>query len=323
MNMKKQLYFFLAAAFWLGAGALSAAIHSEAGTVSGQALTIVPSAKSAAMGNAQTAIVEDNNGLFGNPAGMGFARRTELNAMHKSMVQSINQNNFGLLVPLGLMSAANVRNFGAIGAGLNYLDYGRFSGRDAAGAITPDFDAIDRIININYGKAFGPNFAIGAAAKLYHFEVLDAISDGTVFDMGAIYRAFPWMSGSVSAFNQGGDLKYSAQAEKLPKVYTAGVAFYPIKDRLTMAADLDFPLNHYPRGKAGLELWLNRAFALRTGYDSAYDPGTGVTAGIGVRIQHFEVAYFPIYQIDIDYGFTPSDDLGNEHNVSISFKFGD
>lgn len=306
-----------------GAGLASAAIHSEAGTVSGSALTITPGPRAAGMGNAQTAIVDDNNGLFGNPAGMGFARRTELTAMHKTLFQNINQNNFGLAVPLGLMSAANIRRFGVIGAGLNYTDYGRFAGRSAAGAVTPDFDAIDRIISINYGKAIGENFSVGAAAKLYHFEVTEAVADGTVFDVGAIYRAFPWMSAAVTAFNQGGDIKYSAQIEKLPKIYTAGLAFYPMKDRLTLAADLDFPLNGYPRGKAGLEVWLHRALALRTGYDSAYDPGSGVTAGLGLRIQHFEVAYFPIYQIDIDYGFTPSDDLGNQHDVSISFKFGD
>ncbi len=322
--MKKISAFLFSLSFLgnFGVSSLLAAIHSEAGTVSGSAFTTIPGGRAAAMGGAQTAIVEDNNGIFGNPAGLGFARRIELNGMHKTLFQGLQQNNVGLAVPLGLMSAANVRNFGAIGAGLIYLDHGRFTGRDAAGAAIPDFDAVHRIINVNYAKTIGGQFSVGAAAKLYSFELADSVSNGTVVDAGFLYHPFPWVSGAFTAFNQGGDLKYSAQAEKLPKVYTAGLAIYPTK-RITLAADVDFPLNDYPRGKTGLEVWVHRALALRTGYDSAYDPGTGVTAGLGLRIQHFEIAYFPIYQIDVDYGFTPSDDLGNQHDVSVSFKFGD
>ncbi len=325
MSMKKSSAFFLASALLVcwNVRSADAAIHSEAGTVSGSALTTIPGGRAAGMGGAQTAIVEDNNAVFGNPAGLGFARRIELNGMHKTLFQNMQQNNVGLVIPMGLVSAANIRSFGAFGAGLAYLDHGRFTGRDAAGAVTPDFDAVDRVININYGKAFGNVFAIGAAAKLYSFELADAVSNGTVVDIGMLYNPLPWVSGAFTAFNQGGDLRYSMATEKLPKIYTAGLAFYPVKDKVTLAADLDFPLNDYPRGKAGLEVWVHRALALRTGYDSSYDPGTGVTAGIGLRIQHFEVAFFPIYQIDVDYGFTPSDELGSQHDISVSFKFGD
>lgn len=321
--MKKLALLSFVALFSASAAAF-AAIDSNAGTASGHSFDITPGAKPAGMGNAQTAIIENANPLFGgSPASAGFARHIEISAMHKSLFENIQQNNFGLLLPIGGISASGIRNFGTLGAGVIFVDYGRFVGRDAAGLPSRDFDAVDRIITMNYSKVFADRLSIGALVKMYQFQILESNSEGFIFDIGSIYRATSWMSVAATAFNQGGDIRYSGQADKLPKKYTAGVAFLPLKDRLTVAADVDFPTTNKPRGKAGLELWVHRALAFRGGYDSGYESGTGITAGIGIRVDHLELAYFPVYQVLIDYGFAPSDDLGNEHNVSLTLKFGE
>jgi len=51
--------------------------------------------------------------------------------------------------------------------------------------------------------------------------------------------------------------------------------------------------------------------ALRVGYKTNQDVGSGITAGIG----------FKMGKVSIDYGYVPYGDLGNTHRISLGIKF--
>jgi len=51
--------------------------------------------------------------------------------------------------------------------------------------------------------------------------------------------------------------------------------------------------------------------ALRAGYRTGQDIGSGMSAEVGLRIG----------KIDLDYAYVPYGDLGNTHRISLEIKF--
>ena len=72
--------------------------------------------------------------------------------------------------------------------------------------------------------------------------------------------------------------------------------------------------------RGGLELRLNEVVALRAGYDDAYDAGSGLTMGAGILIKDFELGFFPLKRVTLDYAYRPSDDLEALHYITIGAR---
>lgn len=91
---------------------------------------------------------------------------------------------------------------------------------------------------------------------------------------------------------------------------------------LTLAVDVNKPLNNFYRLNASLEWWVGNVLALRVGYKSRYDLGSGISAGAGLSIKEFDFSFMPIKEILFDYAFVPYGDLGNSQQVSLILKLG-
>lgn len=306
-----------------GAGWAGAAIHSEAGTAGAPSLSHQTGVRMQGMGNAALAHFEDLNALYGNPAGIGFLRHIEVLTQHRRFFQSISQSNLGFVIPFSGANASNVRNLGVFGMGVSYSDYGSFAGRDAGGAVTSDFSADDWIGQATYGKLLTRDLSVGFTGKFYRFGIADVRSDGAAFDAGALYRFSRWGSVGAAATNLGQDIRFHTADSRLPRAYGGGVAFYPFPEKLTVAADAEASDHNHPRYRAGVESWISQVIAVRAGYDSTYDAGTGLTAGFGLRVNDLNVGFFPIRRFSLDYAFVPSSDAGDLHYVSLAFRFGD
>jgi len=313
----------LALALIFGAVPLHATRNPDTGTRPSNLLTSQPGAHPRAMGNAFTALANDANALFFNPAGLGGLERSEITATHRQLYGDIAQQHVGVVLPLDLGSAANVKELGTLGFYGGFLDYGKFTGRDAAGTETGDFEANDRLIGVAYGRTLTPRLLIGASLKFYNLHLADRKAKGLAMDGGLLYRLTPdRLTLGVAATNAGQSLAFSGEEEDLPLAVAGGLAFTP-DDRFTLTADVVDPKDDSVGYRAGAEAGVGKVLALRVGYDSTYDPGPGVTAGVSLRADRLELAFFPIQRLTLDYAFVVSDDVEDVHTVSLTFRFGD
>ena len=115
----------------------------------------------------------------------------------------------------------------------------------------------------------------------------------------------------VAVQNLGTKMKFISQSDKLPLNLKAGAA-YEFMPGLTLALDLNKPIDNSLRLNAGLEYWPANMFALRVGYDGMNEAGNGMTAGAGFRFQDFA----------LDYAWVDGGDLDDAHRVSLNFVFG-
>jgi hypothetical protein len=168
--------------------------------------------------------------------------------------------------------------------------------------------------------------------KRYRLLISDRKARGNASDIGVLYRLMPgkW-NASLAVFNLGNALRYARTDSNLPKYVVGGVAYTPLRDTLTFAVDVVDPSAGFTGYRAGLEWHCTRVLILRTGYNSTYALGSGLTAGLGIQIKQFEAAFLPVQLLTIDYAFVPSSRfaaqdssaLSGEHNVSLTLRFGD
>ncbi len=309
---------------FLAAGSSSwAAPHPETGTRAVNILSVQPGARPRAMGNAFTAVPDDANALWFNPAGFGTIKYWDFVATHKTFLADMQQSHVGTVLPLSFLTSDSLMDFGAVGASIGLLDYGTFSGRDAAGAPDSDFTAKDGLLTLGYGKSIGA-LSVGVNAKMYKLKISGHRAEGTAYDIGMMYKpkASFWGFGAAVK-NLGGQVRYAQVDEPLPQEVTAGVSMVPLRDKFMLNADLVNPKDSYAGYRAGAEYWANRIIALRAGYDSTLKAGSGFSGGIGISLERIEAAFFPVRRLTIDYSFVPADDLDNTHSISVSFRFGE
>jgi hypothetical protein len=293
-------------------------------------LSMQAGARPRGMAGAFSAVADDVNSVFSNPAGLGEMDHLEAAVTHRRLFEGVTHGHAGLVLPLTHVTARNVRDFGALSAGFSQLDHGRLPGRDAAGGALPDFGAKDHLFAVGYGKPVSSRMNVGVNVKFYRTDIAGVRTDGTAADVGLLFKPAPgrWTVG-VSALNVGGDLRFVSEREKLPQAIVGGLAFRPHPERLLLAVDLVDPRDDVAGVRGGAEWLVNDAFVLRSGYDSRYDLGSGFSAGMGLRVERMEARFFPLRRFSIDYSFNSSGDLsggadiGGVHTVSLTFRLGD
>lgn len=303
---------------------LQADIHPLAGTRAANLLSSGGGARPRAMGNAFTAVPKDFNAIFFNPAALGTAQRIHMQMSKRRTAAEADQSQFGVVVPLAKFDSPFVRSFGAFGLSASYADYGSFSGYDAAGVPSGSFSAEDAVGDLGYGKLFGDRLGLGASVRLYHLRLAEKTADGAAYSVGGIFVAVPerWTVG-FAAVNLGPSVRYVSGDAPLPRALSAGAAFTPWNESLTLAMDMVDPEDHGVYARGGVEWWAVRALAFRAGYNTSYDAGTGLSVGIGVKVDQLTMGFFPVNRFGLDYAYLPSEDIADAHNISLTFRFGE
>ena len=88
--------------------------------------------------------------------------------------------------------AAYAHSFGKAGTyvgSLQYINYGKFTGADAAGNITNDFYASEYALSVGWGRQLSPIFSIGANGKLIYSQLESYISFGIAVDVAGTYTS--------------------------------------------------------------------------------------------------------------------------------------
>jgi hypothetical protein len=280
--------------------------HGQAGTAGAAFLKIGVGARPIGLGGAYTAVSDDANSIYWNPAGLTRFNGTQLSLMHTRWVQDINYEFIGIAYG---DSASSGFAFGMTFLWMDDMPVTTFS--DRLGASGDTFTARDLSFVFSYAHQIFENVSLGGNLKRIRSTIADISATATAFDIGLmITPPLPGLALGTTIQNFGTRLKFMKDGDRLPLVYKAGAA-YTYRDVAMLSVDISKPVDNRVRVNAGAEVSLRNTLALRGGYNSANDLDNGFMGGAGVRIRY----------ISIDYAFVPYGVLGNTHRISAMFSF--
>lgn len=331
-----NIAFVLAGLLALGMWGNTAQAQRKAGRNGAVFLEIGVGAREAAIGSAATALSNDANQIFWNPAG------TALPEGQKASV-ALSYNDW--IAELQYTSAAVGYhfNFGTLTLGVQAFGVSDIEANRENGFEDPilqdlvtdnntsaTYNYLDLALSGTYAKNFGP-LSLGGTFK-YINESIDGVSASAVaFDFGSTYRVgvYGWQI-AARISNLGSELKFYNQENPLPLTFSIGTCIYPVNTermRLMLALDAVKPQDSQQLLYGGAELSFYDLLFLRGGYKFNYsgvdDGGTSSREPIETSIEKFSIGGGVQYEISntavaIDYAFTQMDLLSGAHRFTLS-----
>ncbi len=291
--------------------------HS-AGTSAAQFLKVASGARGVALGEAFSALSDDASAMDWNPAGLMKINRRSFTLMHSPYLASTYVDF--------LSYAERAGEVGSWGIAVKYMNYGKITETDTAGAETGDLTPYEVSVNVGFAtyitgfnKEPEERFVLGATGKIVRSELLS--SDSTVSaDLGILFPYFfeNHFQLAMSAQNLMGTLRYDKEAYTLPLILRLG-SVTRISNNFLITADIVGPRDNAPFLAMGGELkaGFGKAtdVALRAGGNTrAVGDIRGfhnLTFGTGIRYSAYS----------IDYSFSPFGDLGAVHRISAALNY--
>lgn len=277
-------------------------------------------ARAMSMGSAVVAVDQCSASLLWNPAGLGNMRCKELAVHHNSGLGGTLQEIFVFGMPLGeVKDDGKGGSMGGIAASIGYVNYGSFTGADAAGNETGNYTAGDYSMSVGWGKEIFRNVSGGFALKgnrsAYSGQGYNALSA----DLGVQWKATEKFDLGASYSNFG----TKVGGDGLSSGLRLG-AGYKVDKHWLLAASSELQNKAMKRLQLGTEYLIGNieekanVLALRGGYQLSYPSRelgalAGLTWGLGYTITK---------AIAIDYAMLPTGDLGIGHRLSLTYKFG-
>ena len=212
--LKKTIFFYLLL--------LSATTFSQiGGKYVYQFLNLAQSPRQAALGGKTVTVVDfDVNQAFYNPATINPEMHNRLSA---------NYGNYFGEVTYGTAAYAYTydRHLQTFHAGISYINYGTFEGRDELGNLTSDFTGSEAALSLGYAYNIPwTDLYIGANAKLISSTLESYNSWGAAVDLGFLYIDKPNdINYGFTIRNIGVQITpYAETREKLPLSIDAGIS---------------------------------------------------------------------------------------------------
>lgn len=277
---------------------------------SARMLLIAPGGRPNAMGEAFTAVADDNNALYWNPAGIATLSQREVSFTHLKGLISTNIEFLTYVHPVKSLK-------GALGGSISYLSDTQWR-VDEAGNFTGEFDNDALTTILSYARKITASFSSGINIKYLRWTLDNHTANGTAADVGFLYReVLPEFSIGLTVQNIGPTMKFIRDKFSLPLMINTGLGYTLLAGKLTLA----FDVNHYAIDKetgfsAGGEYIIKEMFSYRMGYK--YHPDDvkskrigGLSTGIGFGVDGY----------GLDYAFVPYGELGDMHKISFTVKF--
>jgi hypothetical protein len=322
-------------------GALPAFGQSKTGTTIGQFLLIEPSARIAGMGNAGVSIRDGLDAVYFNPAVIGLLHNYNLQFTHSAWLADITYDYVAFSLPAG--------KSGNLVASLTALNSGEIDVRTVAQPLGTGerFSVSDVALGLGYGLQVTDRFSAGARVSYVQETIWNTSLNTVVFDFGTLYQVSERglrIGASLSNFGtqgrfSGRDLslvydgdptRYGDNGALPGEVYTDAFAvptFFRVgvgmpfrlspQANLQVAVDAFHPSDNTEGMSAGAELEYLRRFALRAGWQSAFQRDTelGLTLGVGMW------GKLDVYGYKVDYGWAEHRRLGGTHRVTFGLTF--
>lgn len=317
--MKKILYLISAVATCHLLLSSSCLYAGDPGTTSANFLKIGAGARNIGMGEAATAIVGDVNSVYWNPAGLNHVKTHEATFMYNIWFQDIDQQFIGYAYPY-------FDDIGIFGLSIYRLGMKEFQGYDANGVKTENVTAGDLAVGVSYARRFTSPmeehiYNTGLTLKMVSETLDDASATAIAADAGLQYSGFPFfgewsknLTYGLVFTNIGTKMKFDSEEFSLPLVIKTGFGYTReiMDEPLTGAVDLFLPSDNDVSVGIGVEYWMKELLSLRLGYKTGDSEGSGIRAGVGVKVN----------SVNLDYGFVGYGDIGDTHRVGVTYKFG-
>ncbi len=281
-------------------------------------LAIGVGARNTAMGGAAVTNEGDAASLFWNPAGIASIDGRSVFVGYTSWIVETSQQAAAAVLSLGKL--------GSIGVSVLMMDYGVIKGtaisnNDIGYINTGNLKPSSYSMGLTYARKLTDKFQFALTTKYCREDLTVMAQDVMAFDFGTIYHAGAHgikiaVTMQNFVFKQP---KYVSEEFMLPLTFRVGFAGDILSltgiesetSRLDLVIEATKPRDFSERVHLGSEYWYRNTFALRGGYRFNYD-SEGLTLGLGVKMQSFEIGYSYA-----DFG----DHLGNVSRLSAEIQF--
>lgn len=314
------------------------------GSYSSSYLNRNTSARINAMAGAYTAVVNDPNSVFINPAGIGFL-------LNKPMfVTSVSMPGIGRVHSSIAYGQGIGEHFG-IGLGINSFTSGQFQGRDIMG--NPTSNMRDWQYSMNASAAYSSkDYSFGGTFKYLGRDLQGSSTSasGYAFDLGTKFNVADLFSFGAAIQNIGASMKWNTPnrtVDVLPLTVRTGVAVefglndQSVEQRTSITGEIDtlfIPATKYflvsfdaifretdiaPSFVLGVEIVPTELLAIRGGLN-VYGEDNGVPTLFPVNIWGAGISLRPdlandAFDLNIDYSISNEYILGTgvTHHISI------
>ncbi len=274
------------------------------------------------MGEAFTAISDDANAMFYNPAGMGMHFGAHGTLMLVSLYGSATYGCGALVIPVSSRPQIGI---GLAGGYLSTSD----TIRDRYGNVTGKFQIYDALGALGIGWRASSYLSFGAVGKFVASKIHNYHAYSLLGDFGLMVNPTKYLYFGLSLQHLGTPRRFINDFELAPTTIKGGLALkFPFgKSHLLLSSDLMWPINDLPVLALGGEFKLylkpkdnvgTSGFIVHAGYRSGYHLGEwgGTSFGLGYEYEVWEAFHITLEAVYLSYGF-----LGNSEYLSFSASF--
>lgn len=296
---------------WAAAGLLllAPAVAAAPGQTSSDFLNIGLGPRAVAMGGAFTGLADDASSIYWNPAGLAQLEQQEASFSHTQWVDGIGYEY--------LLYAYPTERRGTVAGSYSSLNKGGIPSYDETGAPLGSVGVNDSVASAAWGgKVLEDKLSLGLAGKAISESLAGYSAHSYAADLGALGTLyedpFKKVTAGLSIRNLGQQGTFVSEKGTLPRTIAVGVGFKGLSQRLSADLDGVLPNGQSGYGSLGAEYWIHPMVAIRAGYQSGADVGSGFSAGVGIRVASF---FF-------DYSFSDMGALGLVNRGGITYRFG-
>ncbi|MCE5305254.1 MAG: PorV/PorQ family protein [Chloroherpetonaceae bacterium] len=232
-------------------------IYAQAGGSSVPFLLISPDARMSGMGETGTAIADDINAIYWNPAGLGFLdyfpkqnpfdENEELRPFRQvalSYSPWLPQFNADLFYSYGTIGQYFDYLQGTVAFNFIFMNLGEFNRTSENGDPMGKFISNEFALGLSYGTIIAPDLSIGAQLRYIQSNLTPTVAgqqdagngNSVSFDLGLLWKPqnLPYITDRLSAGfnlkNIGPKITYIRESDPLPTTLNLGLAFNIVKD---------------------------------------------------------------------------------------------
>lgn len=275
------------------------------------------SSRAAAMGGSFLIAQNDPNAIFYNPSALTTLRQSQASIGFFKHLLDINSGHISY--------AQFMENFGFIGGGIVYTNYGDFEERNELGDNLGNFSAHDLALSAAYANKLTNEFSYGASVKFIYSSIAGYSSSAFAMDFGAWYVVVPEkFEVAASIVNLGTQIDpYMNSREGLPIDLKIGCAVKP--EHLPLRLNFSFNkliekqndfMSHFRAFSLGGEFTITTNVQLRFGYNNEQRKDFKVGSSSGLA--GFSLGGGFVYDLyKIDYAFNSMGKIGGLHRVTV------
>ncbi len=275
-------------------------------------------ARSAALGGSFVTSSDDPNVIYYNPAGIATLTSPTLSFGYYRQILDINSGylSFGTLIP----------NFGHVGAGIIYMNYGEFERTGEEGLKLGKFGAGEFAFTTGFADVLLEKMNYGFNFKFIYSSIAEVHSTAAALDFGLQYFLIPnQVIIGASLLNFGTQIDpYINTREKLPLDIKVGASIYP--KHLPAVVMINFHklnedefLNKLKQFSIGVEFTASPIVKLRFGYNNERRSELKIEHSAGLAGFSVGVGFAKDF-LSVDYGYNSLGKIGATHRISLGLR---